>query len=122
MAIAIQITQYQAEDGSLFTSAAECDAHDFKLKNGAEIDAAAEAFVNTIGAIDRSRNMKTNVVGEFLAFYLPWVEAGKPVVERTVFDTPKPEEVATVVDGEAAPVVEAPVAVQETAEGEPELF
>lgn len=89
MAKVIQVTQYEANDGSLFLTEAECDAHDFKLLNGAKIDAAKEAFLNTTKAIDRSRNMQGNVIENFLAFYLPWVEAGKPVVERTVFDTPK---------------------------------
>lgn len=90
MAKVIQVTQYEANDGSLFLTEAECDAHDFKLLNGAKIDAAKEAFLNTTKAIDRSRNMQGNVIENFLAFYLPWVEAGEPVVERTVFDTPKP--------------------------------
>ena len=112
MAKVIQVTQYEANDGSLFLTEAEANAHDFKLENGAAIDAATEAFVNTIGAIDRSRNMKINTAAEFLAFYLPWVEAGKPVVERTVFDTPK--EVA-VVEGEAKDAAEAEV---KPAEGE----
>ena len=89
MAKVIQVTQYEANDGSLFLTEAECDAHDFKLLNGAKIDAAKEAFLNTTKAIDRSRNMQGNVIENFLAFYLPWVEAGEPVVERTVFDTPK---------------------------------
>lgn len=120
MAKIVQVTQYEAEDGSLFLSAAEADAHDFKLKNGAEIDAAAEAFVNTVGAIDRSRNMKINTVGEFLAFYLPWVEAGKPVVERTVFDTEKAA--APEVDPAATGEVKEAVAEQATAEGEQPLF
>lgn len=100
MAIVRQITQYEAVDGSIFNTAAECDAHEFMLENKAEIDAAVEAFVNTIGAIDRSRSGKMNTAAEFLAFYLPWVAAGKPVVERTVFDTPKPEKVEA--EGEAA--------------------
>ena len=95
MAIVRQITQYEAKDGSLFLTEAECNQHEFLLDNKAEIDAAGEAFVNTIGACGRSRNGKLNTVSEFLSFYIPWVEAGKPVVERTVME---PE------------VVEAPVA------------
>lgn len=91
MAKIVTVTQYEAEDGSLFLTEAECNIHDFKLKNGAKINAAAEAFVNTLGAIDRSRSIKLNGAVEFLAFYLGWVEAGEPVVERTVFDTPKVE-------------------------------
>lgn len=113
MAKAIQITQYEANDGSLFLSAAEADAHDFKLENGAAIDAATEAFVNTIGAIDRSRNMKINTAAEFLAFYLPWVEAGKPVVERTVFDTPKEEAKTAEADEKAGEVAQATEAEQD---------
>lgn len=94
-----QVVQFETADGSLFTTEHEALAHEFKLENGVEITAAADAFVNTLGAIDRSRNMKINTVEEFLAFYLPWVAAGKPVVERTVFDTPKAE---VVVEGAAA--------------------
>ena len=45
MAKVIQVTQYEANDGSLFLTEAECDAHDFKLLNGAKIDAAKEAFL-----------------------------------------------------------------------------
>ena len=105
MAKVIQVTQYEANDGSLFLTEAECDAHDFKLLNGAKIDAAKEAFLNTTKAIDRSRNMQGNVIENFLAFYLPWVEAGEPVVERTVFDTPKA-------------VAEAPTAGEGAGEGE----
>ena len=86
MAIVRQITQYEAKDGSVFLTEAECDAHEFMLDNKAEIDAATEAFVNTIGAVGRSRNGKINTSSEFLAFYIPWVAAGKPVVERTVFE------------------------------------
>lgn len=82
MAKVIQVTQYEANDGSLFLTEAECDAHDFKLLNGAKIDAAKEAFLNTTKAIDRSRNMQGNVIENFLAFYLPWVEAGEPVKNR----------------------------------------
>ena len=89
MAKIVTVTQYEANDGSLFLTEAECNAHDFKLENGAKIEAAKEAFLNTIGAADRSRSMQGNTVEAFLAFYLPWVEAGEPVVERTVFDTPK---------------------------------
>jgi hypothetical protein len=107
MAKAIQITQYEANDGSLFLSAAEADAHDFKLENGEKIRKAGEAFVNTIGAADRSRNMKLNTVEEFLAFYLPWVEAGEPEVERTVFDTPKEEAKTADADEKADEAVKA---------------
>lgn len=94
MAKVIQVTQYEANDGSLFLTEAECDAHDFKLANGAQIEAAREAFLNSTKAIDRSRNMQGNVIDNFLAFYLPWLEKGSPVVERTAFDTPKPEKTA----------------------------
>lgn len=89
MAKVVVVTQYEANDGSLFLTEAECDAHEFLLANKVEIEAAAEAFANTVGAIDRSRSIKVNGATEFLAFYIPWVEAGKPVVERTKFDTPK---------------------------------
>lgn len=123
MAVAIQITQYQAKDGSLFTSAAEADAHDFKLENGAKIEAARESFLNSTGAIDRSRNMQGNVVDNFLAFYLPWVEAGSKPVERTVFDTPKEakaEEGDAKKEAEAATAGDKAEAVE--GEGKPELF
>lgn len=92
MAVVIQVTQYQAEDGSLFLTEVECDAHDFKLKNGAKIEVMADAFLNATGAIDRSRNMQRNVIEAFLSYTLPRLEAGTELVpvERTVFDTPKP--------------------------------
>lgn len=113
MAKIIEVVQYEAADGSRFLTEAECDAHDFKLLNGAKIEKAAVAYVNTVGAIDRSRNMQINTISNFLAFYLPWVEAGEPDVERTVFDTPKEaavevaetaaaETAGEVVDGEEA--------------------
>lgn len=116
----IQVVQYEANDGSIFTSAAEADAHDFKLEHGAKIEAAATAFVNTIGAIDRSRNMQINTVTNFLAFYLPWVEAGEPEVERTVFDSPKEVKAET---AEATVEAEGAVAqAQAAVEGETSLF
>lgn len=97
MAKVIQVTQYEANDGSLFLSAAEADAHDFKLENGEKIRVMTEAFLNTTGAIDRSRNMQANVIEAFLAFTLPRLAAGTELeeVERTVFDTPKPEKVVS---------------------------
>ena len=116
MAKLVTVVQYEAVDGSQFLSEAECNAYEFMLENKAEIDAAGEAFVNTVGAIDRSRNMKLNVVSEFLSFYIPWVEAGKPVVERTVPDTVK-EETAP-----AEAVAEASAEVAAVAEGEPAVF
>lgn len=115
MAKVVQITQYEANDGSLFLSEAEANAHDFKLANGAKIEKARDAFLNTIGAIDRSRSMQGNTVEAFLAFYLPWVEAGEPEVERTVFDTPKAEKV--VAEG-AADEAAAATADATTAEGD----
>ena len=111
MAKIVTVTQYEANDGSLFLSEAECNAHDFKLENGAKIDAAVEAFANTNKLIDRSRSMQMNTAATFLAFYLPWVEAGCPEVERVAFDTVKEvkvEEEAAVAVAEAA-VEEAPV-------------
>ncbi|AGV99235.1 hypothetical protein PM1_019 [Pectobacterium phage PM1] len=115
MAKVVTVTQYEAVDGSLFLSEAECNAHEFKLENGARIEAAAEAFLNTTKAIDRSRNMQGNVIANFLAFYLPWVEAGSPAVERTVFDTPKAEKVEGA-EGEAAAPAVAEVAADGTEE------
>lgn len=91
MAIIKQITQYEAIDGAVFNTEAECDAHEFKLANGAEIDAAALAYANTVQAIDRARSIRLNAASEFLSFYLPWVAAGKPEVEQVKFDTPKAE-------------------------------
>lgn len=105
MAKVVTITQYEANDGSLFLTEAECNAHDFKLENGAAIDAAAEAYANTMKLTDRSRSMQVNTVSAFLAFYLPWVEAGKPEVERTVFDTPK--DAPVVAEAAVAEVAEA---------------
>lgn len=96
MAKVVQIQMYEANDGSQFPTAAEADAHDFKLEHADKITAAAEAFVNTTKRIDRARSSATNMVGEFLAFYIPWMEAGCPEVERTAFDTPKPEKVVEV--------------------------
>lgn len=104
MAKIVTVTQYEAVDGSVFLTESECDAHEFMLENGVKINAAADAFLNTTKAIDRSRNMQLNVIKNFLAFYLPWVEAGEPVVERTVFDTVKEEKAAT--DEEKAAVAE----------------
>lgn len=103
MAKVVTVTQYEANDGSLFNTAAECDAHDFKLENGPKIEAAKEAYLNTMKLVDRSRSMQGNTVENFLAFYLPWVEAGSPAVERTVFDTPKPVAEVAETAGEAAP-------------------
>jgi len=117
MAKVVTVTQYEAIDGSLFTSEAECNAHEFRLANGAKIDAATEAFLNTVGAIDRSRNMQANTIKNFLSFYLPWVEAGEPVVERTVFDTPKETEAP--VAEEAKAEVAAEVAAEPAAEEAP---
>ena len=102
MAKIVTVTQYEANDGSLFLTEAECNAHDFKLENGAKIEKAAEAYLNTVGAIDRSRSMQKNTIEQFLAFYLPWVEAGEPEVERTKFDTPKEAKVADASVDEAA--------------------
>lgn len=101
MAKVVTVTQYEAQDGSLFLTEHECDAHDFKLENGAKIDVMAEAFLNTVGAIDRSRNMQKNVIEAFLAFTLPRLAAGTELepVERTKFDTPKAEK--EVVEGAA---------------------
>lgn len=108
MAKVIEVVQYEAQDGSRFNTAAEADAHDFKLENGAKIEVMAEAFLNTTGAIDRSRNMQKNVIEAFLAFTLPRLAAGTELepVERTVFDTPKVEkEVAAEATAQADEVV-----------------
>lgn len=118
MAKVIQIEMYVANDGSQFATAAEADAHDFKLENAEKITAAAEAFVNTTKRIDRARVTATNLVGEFLAFYIPWMEAGCPEVERTEFDTPKPEKVVEVDATATAEEAGEPVEVA----GEEELF
>lgn len=107
MAKVIQITQYEANDGSMFTTEAAANAHDFMLENKAEIDRTAEMFCNSIQAIDRSRSGKTNTVSEFLAWYLPWIDAGKPGVERVAFDTPKETAVEVTAEAPAAPVVDA---------------
>lgn len=93
-----QVVKYETADGSSFDTEQEALAHEFKLENGETIRIAAESFVNTIGAIDRSRNMQLNTISNFLAFYLPWKDAGSVFVERTVEDTPKAEPV--VADGE----------------------
>ena len=104
MAKVVTVTQYEAQDGSLFLTEHECDAHDFKLENGAKIDVIADAFLNTTGAIDRSRNMQKNVIEAFLAFHLPRVAAGTELepVERTKFDTPKAEKEVTDAAAETA--------------------
>lgn len=122
MAKVVTVTQYQANDGSLFLSEVECNAHDFKLENGAKIDVMADAFLNATGAIDRSRNMQRNVIEAFLAFTLPRLAAGEELVpvERTVFDTPKE---VKVVEGEAATEAEGAVAAtQEVAGDEAPVF
>lgn len=108
MAKVVTVTQYEAQDGSLFLTEHECDAHDFKLENGAKIEVIRDSFLNTVGAIDRSRNMQGNTIEAFLAFYLPRVAAGTELepVERTKFDTPKPEKE---VDATAAETAEAEV-------------
>lgn len=119
MAKIVTIEMYVANDGSQFATAAEADAYDFKLENAEKINAAAEAFVNTTKRIDRARVTATNLVGEFLAFYIPWMEAGCPEVERTEFDTPKPEKVVEV-DATGETAAEATQA--EVVAGEEELF
>jgi dsDNA-binding SOS-regulon protein len=120
MAKIVQIQMFEANDGSQFATAAEADAYDFMLENKAVIDAAAEAFVNSTKRIDRARVTAANLVGEFLAFYIPWKDAGCPEVERIAFDTPKPEKVVevdtTAKAEDAAPTEEVVVA------GEEELF
>lgn len=115
MAKIIEVVQYEANDGSRFNSAAEADAYDFKLENSAKIELMADAYLNTIGAIDRSRNMQKNTIEAFLSFHLPRVAAGTEMepVERTVLDTPKPEKV----EGEATEA--AAKADAEVPEGEP---
>ena len=115
MAKVVTVTQYEANDGSLFLTAHECDAHDFKLENGAKIDAITEAYLNTVGAIDRSRNMQKNTIEAFLSYHLDRVNKGtvEEVVERTKFDTPKAEK--EVVDAAAE---QAEAAVAEPVDGE----
>lgn len=121
MAKVVTIQMFEANDGSQFASAAEADAHDFMLENKAVIDAAAEAFVNTTKRIDRARVTAANLVSEFLAFYIPWDDAGRPQVERTAFDTPKPEKVVEVdTTAQAGEATEAGEPVEVT--GEDELF
>lgn len=110
---------YVCADGSQFPTEAEADAYEFLQANKAEIDGAAEAFVNTMGKCGRARSAGINFVNEFLAFYIPWAEAGKPVVERTVMEPEKPEVVAEGVD--AAEAVQTAV-VAEPVEGEDPLF
>lgn len=122
MAKIVTVTQYEANDGSLFLTAHECDAHDFKLENGAKIDVMVDAYLNTTGAIDRSRNMQKNTIESFLAFHLPRVAAGTELepVERTVFDTPK--EVKAVDEAATAEVEASVEAAPEAVEGEPAVF
>lgn len=121
MAKIVTVTQYEANDGSLFLTEHECNAHDFKLENGAKIETIAEAYLNTIGAIDRSRSMAKNTIESFLAFHLPRVAAGTELepVERTKFDTPKAEK--EVVEA-AVETAEAVVEGAEGAEAEPAVF
>ena len=115
MAVVIQVTQYQAKDGSLFLTEQECDAHDFKLENGAKIELYTDNFLNATGAIDRSRNMQKNTIEAFLSYHLDRVNKGtvEEVVERTKFDTPKAEK--EVVDAAAE---QAEAAVAEPVDGE----
>lgn len=115
MAVVIQVTQYQAKDGSLFLTEHECDAHDFKLENGAKIELYTDNFLNATGAIDRSRNMQKNTIEAFLSYHLDRVNKGtvEEVVERTKFDTPKAEK--EVVDAAAE---QAEAAVAEPVDGE----
>lgn len=94
MAQVVTITQYQAKDGSLFTSAVEADNHDFMQENAEKIEVAVESFANALGLIDRARSGKVNTAKDFLAWYMQWVDAGSVPVERTVFDTPKEDAVA----------------------------
>ena len=115
MAVVIQVTQYQAKDGSLYLTEHECDAHDFKLENGAKIELYTDNFLNATGAIDRSRNMQKNTIEAFLSYHLDRVNKGtvEEVVERTKFDTPKAEK--EVVDAAAE---QAEAAVAEPVDGE----
>lgn len=121
MAKAIVVQQYQANDGSIFLTEHEADAHDFKLENGAKIEIIVEGYLNTVGAIDRSRNMQKNTIEAFLAHYLPRVAAGTDLepVERTVFDTPKPEKEAA---AETAAAETAADVVKGEAEAEAPVF
>lgn len=113
MAKVIEVVQYEANDGSRFNTAAEADAHDFKLENGAKIALYTENFLNATGAIDRSRNMQKNTIEAFLAYHLAQTAAGtvETPVERTVFDTPKADPVKVddaekTADEAVAPAVE----------------
>lgn len=106
MATIKTVVQYETVDGSIFLTEAEANQYEFLLENKVEITFAAEAYANTLGAADRSRSIKLNAASDFLAFYIPWVAAGKPEVERTVFDAVK---------------VEAPVATEAAAQVEDEV-
>lgn len=89
MAVVKQITQYETKDGKVFLTLEEAELYEFQLDNQAEIDAAVEAYLNTVKLADRARSIQGNASRNFLAFYIKWIQDGKPAVERTVFDTPK---------------------------------
>lgn len=116
-----QITQYEANDGSLFNTEAECNAHDFKLENGAKIELYTENFLNATHAIDRSRSIQGNAISAFLAFHLSRVAEGivDEVVERTVFDTPKEPKADAAAETAAETAADA---VEPQAEGEEVQF
>ena len=71
--MAIQNVQsFKTADGEIFATLAAAEAHELFLENKEAIDAAVEAYVNTLGATGRSRAIKIAGAVAFLSFYLGW--------------------------------------------------
>lgn len=96
------VQMFPTADGQVFTTLEEAQAHQFQLDNEALLNSIAENHANDLKLIDRARSGRVNAVKEFLAWYLPWVEAGSPDIERTAFDTPKEERAKKASEEEAA--------------------
>ena len=80
-----QVTKvmFTCEDGKQFEDAAQAEAHQFGLENGAKLDAGVEAYLNKFAYKNRSRQQKATIAREFYSFFLAW--DGEPI-ERTVMD------------------------------------
>lgn len=78
---------FVTEDGQQFNSAEEAQAHQFALENDAELTAVVENHLNDLKLIDRSRALRSGAAKEFLGWYMQWEAAGRPTIERTVFDS-----------------------------------
>lgn len=61
-----KITAYQADDGTTFTTKAEAEAHDLKLKNLRVIDQFVDQFVNDYAVTSAvARDLKAHIEKNF---------------------------------------------------------